>query len=495
MNFFIDKEKWFKLTVQAINKAKQKFGNAKVGKDRRILIEYSAPNTNKPQHLGHLRNNFIGMAMANFYFATGYDVVKINLINDRGIHICKSMLAYDNWGENKTPESTKTKGDHFVGKYYALFEKMAIKNPELLDQAQEILEKWEAGDQRIILLWQKMNKWALDGIKETYQRIGVSFDKWYFESDIYKLGRQTILKALKKGLCYQREDKAIEIDLIKDNLDKKVLIRPNQTTVYLTQDIALAQKKYKDFTPHKSIYVVASEQDYYFKVLFRVLEIFGFKWAQDCEHLSYGMVFLPEGKMKSRQGIVIDADDIIDKMNQLAKTEVLKRNPDITPIDVSKRADKIALAALKFFFLKFSPKHSVNFNPVESISFEGDTGPYVLYTYARIKSIIRKDKPADEEIMKKIDYSLLKNKQEIELLKLLSLFEDTIAKARQEHNTGILANYLLKISQKFNEFYHQHKVLKAGFEVKKARIELILAVAHVIKKGLILLGIDTLEKM
>ncbi|MBL7141837.1 arginine--tRNA ligase [Patescibacteria group bacterium] len=493
LNFFLDKRIWFESVCQEILKKKEKFGDSDTGKGKKILIEYSAPNTNKPQHLGHLRNNFLGWTLTNLFSTVGSKVIKVNLVNDRGIHICKSMLAYQKWGEGRTPESEKVKGDHFVGQYYVLFEERAKESPELLEEAQKMLEQWEQGDSEVLSLWQQMNKWAVDGLKQTYKKIGVDFDHWYFESDIYNSGKKIILKALKKGWCYQREDKAIEIDLTRDGLGKKVLVRPNGTSVYITQDVGLAKLKHDQFEPDKSIYVVASEQNYHFQVLFRVLEIFGFNWVKDCHHLSYGLVFLPKGKMKSREGETADADDIIAEMEQLAKSEILNRNPNLSPTEVSRRAEIIALAALKFYLLKFTPSQDVHFDPQSSISFEGNNGPYLQYTYARIQSIFKKHEQKQKKV--KIDYSILDHDEEIALLKLLFVFPDILEQSVTCYNPCYLAHHLLKLGQKFNEFYHQHPVLKAKPKLREARLILIQTVACVIKKGLNLLGIDVLEEM
>jgi arginyl-tRNA synthetase len=496
LNFILRKELWFKTVCQEILEKKEKFGNSDLGKKKKILIEYSAPNTNKPQHLGHLRNNFLGMAVANLFSCLGFKVIKVNLINDRGIHICKSMLAYQKWGDNKTPESEKMKGDHFVGKFYVMFEEKAKEDPKLLDEAQELLKKWENGDTETLALWQKMNQWAIEGFKQTYKKIGAEFDKWYYESDTYKLGKKIILKALKKKICYQRPDGAIEIDLTKDGLGKKVLIRADGTSVYITQDIGLAKLKWDDFKPDRSIYVVASEQDYHFKILFTVLALFGFNWVKNLYHLSYGLVFLPEGRMKSREGKVIDADELIAEMEKLAKGEILSREPNISPIELSTRAEKIALAAVKFFFLKVTPKQEINFKPEESISFEGATGPYLQYTYARIRSIIKKSNIQYPIFNIQIDYSTLGNRAEVEILKSLFIFPEIIQRAALAMDPSSLTIYLLKLCQKFNEFYHQHPVLKAKNQnLIKARLILIQAVAEVIKKGLEILGIQTLEIM
>ncbi|MDD4995926.1 MAG: arginine--tRNA ligase [Patescibacteria group bacterium] len=492
LNIFLEKRTWFKVVCQEILNRKDEFGSGRSFIKKNILIEYSSPNTNKPQHLGHLRNNFLSWTIANLFSFNGAKVTKVNLVNDRGIHICKSMLAYQKWGEGKTPESEKMKSDHFVGRYYVLFSEKEKKDPGLIQEAQNMLIQWEEGNSEVVALWQKINEWGIKGIKETYKKIGVDFDHWYFESDIYDSGKKIIMKALKKNLCYKREDGAIEIDLKNYNLDKKVLLRPNGTSVYITQDIGLAYLKHGQFSPHKSIYVVASEQDYYFKTLFKILEIFGFKWVKDCYHLSYGMVFLPYGKMKSREGEIVDADEIIAQMEQLAKREILSRNANLSPIEVSQRAEIIALGALKFFLLKFTPEQEIRFNPQASISFEGDSGPYLQYTYARIQSILEK---AEQKEMTKIDYAVLGNQEEIEILKLLFIFPEIIKKSTDDYNPSHLAQYLLKLGQKFNEFYHQHQVLKVNKKLKNARLVLIQNVAEVIKKGLNLMGIEVLKKM
>jgi len=509
LNFFLKKDVWFKSICEEVLLPTNAFGNSQEGKGKKILIEYSGPNTNKPQHLGHLRNNFIGSAVANLFVQLGFEVIRVNLINDRGIHICKSMLTYQKWGEGKTPESEKMKSDHFIGQYYVMFEQKSKEDPKLLDEAQALLKKWEAGDNETLALWQKMNQWAIDGLKETYKKIGVDFDKYYYESETYKLGKDIILKALKDGLAYKREDGAVEIDLTQYGLDKKVLIRADSTSVYVTQDIGLATLRQKEYSPDRMIYVVASEQDYHFKVLFTILAIFGYEWAKNLYHLSYGLVSLPEGRMKSREGKVVDADDLIAELENLAKGEILAREPNISPIELSQRAEKIALAALKFFFLKVNPKQNMEFNPQESIALEGATGPYIQYTYARIQSILKKaevprgdgilrsqEAKEDEEIdLSNVDYSVLGNKEETELIKSLFIFPDSLKRSALSMDPSYLANYLLKLCQSFNEFYHQHQVLQSEEKIKNARLNLLRAVSKIISKGLGLLGIQAIEKM
>lgn len=493
LNFHLYKDKWFRLTLTEILEEGEKFGEDELGKDKTILIEFSEPNPNKPMHLGHLRNTLLGDSLANLFKKLGYLVIRVNLINDRGIHIAKSMLAYKIWGEGKTPESEKKKPDYFVGDFYSLFDIKVKENPTLLDQAQEMLKKWENSDQETWALWQKMNKWAMDGFNQTYQKLGVNFDKWYYESETYKIGREIVKEALDKKLCYQREDGAIEVDLSAYGLDKKVLIRADGTSIYITQDLGLAKLKNKEYKPDSSFYVVGSEQKYHFQVLFKILEIFGFDWVKKCRHLSYGLVFLPEGKMKSREGKVVEADNLIQEVQQIAKGEILKREKDILPNELEERAEKIALASIKFFFLKFTPEEDVHYEPKKEISFEGATGPYLQYTYARIQGIIKKSNKKNDN--DKIDFSTLGKKEEIEILKLLYNFPEIIKKSAISYNPSYLANFLLELAQKFNTFYHQCPVLQAEEKIVQARLSLITSVAQVFKNGLKILGIETLDHM
>jgi arginyl-tRNA synthetase len=432
--------------------------------------------------------------VANLFSALNFETVRANIINDRGIHICKSMLAYQKWGKGRTPESEKIKPDHFVGQYYVMFGQKVGEDPKLMDEAQELLRKWEAGDNETLLLWQKMNKWAIDGLKQTYKKIGVDFDKYYYESETYKSGKDIVLKAVKDGMAYKREDGAVEIDLTQYGLDKKVLLRADGTSVYVTQDIGLAVLRQKEYSPDRMIYVVGSEQDYHFKVLFNILAIFGYEWAKNLYHLSHGMISLSEGRMKSREGVVVDADDLIAELEKLVKGEVLAREPNISPIELDERAEKIALAALKFFFLKINPKQNFEFNPKESIALEGATGPYIQYTYARIQSILKK--AAEEKIdLTTVDYTALGEPSEVEVIKSLFIFPDVLQRSATSMDPSYLANYLLKLCQNFNEFYHKYQVLQADENIKKARLNLISAVAKIINKGLGLLGIQAIDKM
>jgi arginyl-tRNA synthetase len=508
LNFFIQRKEFFKNICSAILKQKQKKARARCIASlfkSQILIEFSSPNTNKPLHLGHFRSSILGMSLANLLEEIDYKVIKINLINDRGIHICKAMLAYQKWGENKTPESEKIKGDHFVGNFYTLFDKEVKKEQEVkkmekitetnfYKEASEMLKKWEQGDEEVMKLWKKMNQWALDGLKKTYQRIGIKFNKWYFESQTYKIGREIILKALKKGICYQRKDGAIEIDLTQYGLDKKVLLRSNGTSVYVTQDIGVAKLKFDQFKFNQSIILTGVEQIYHFQVLFKILELLNFKWAKKCVHLIHEMINLPEGKMKSREGKVVDSDNLLDEMEKMAQEEIQKRDQNISSKELKQRAKKISLAAIKFHLLKVNPKQAIYFDPRKSLSFEGATGPYLQYTYARIQSILRKIQ--HEIIYNATDFSCLKEEEEWELGKRIFEFFNITKRAAQDYNPAILSEYLLKLASSFNKFYHQYSILKAkSKEIQTARLALIQSVAIVLKKGLNLLGIEEIEKM
>ncbi|MBI4653252.1 arginine--tRNA ligase, partial [Candidatus Kuenenbacteria bacterium] len=429
-----------------------------------------------------------------------------------GIHICKAMLAYQKWGENKTPESEKIKSDHFIGNFYALFEQAAkkeqgekklekITETNFYKEASEMLKKWEQGDEQVIKLWEKINQWVLNGFEKTYQRIGIKFDQWYFESQTYKIGRKIILKALKKGICYQRKDNAIEIDLTKYGLDKKVLLRPNGTSVYITQDIGVAKLKFDQFKFDQSITLTGVEQIYHFQVLFKILELLNFKWAKKCVHLIHEMVNLPEGKMKSREGKVVDSDNLLDEMKKIAQEEIKKRDQTISFEELDQRAEKISLAAIKFHLLKVNPKQTICFDPRKSLSFKGATGPYLQYTYARIQSILRKIQKDNIKqyhglVHGTVNFSCLKEEGEWELGKRIFEFSDVIKKAAQDYNPALLAEYLLRLAASFNKFYHQHSILKSeSKELQNVRLILIQSVAIVLKKGLNLLGIEEIEKM
>jgi len=452
-----------------------------------VLIESPGPNTNKPLHLGHLRNMSLGISLSNIYNFLGYNVKNVDVINDRGIHICKSMLAYKKFGKNKEPDK---KSDHFVGDYYVLFNKKLKDDPNLEKESQDLLEKWEKNEKETRDLWKKMNKWAVSGMFETYKRFGIRIDKPYFESDTYLKGKEIVMDGLKKGIFEKDDDENVVVDLTKKHLGKKVLIRANGTAVYITQDIALAGLRYKDYKMDKMIYVVGNEQIYHFKVLFNIFNMLKFPFAKNCYHLAYGMVNLPEGKMKSREGKVVDADDLMDEMVNLAEKEIRKRHKDLSKKEIDKRKEQIGLGALKFYMLKNDAMKDMMYNPEESIKFEGETGPYVQYAHTRINSILAKAK-----LPIKADYSLLKDELELKLITLISQFPDKINEAAQSYKPSVIANYLIELSQYFNSFYTKLPVLKAEKGVKEARLHLILAIKRVLKNGLNLLGIEAPERM
>lgn len=460
----------------------------KKSKPSNIVIEYPSPNTNKPLHFGHIRNLLLGRTLSNLLRYKGDKVFEVNLYNNRGIHICKSMLAYKKWGKNEIPN---IKSDHFVGDYYVKYNRMEKKDKKLIEEVYDLLKLWERGDNRTKELWRKMNKWAFDGFNETFKKFNISFDKEYFESDIYEKGKEIILSNLEKGIFEKTEDGAVFAKLKENyNLPNKILLRRDGTSVYITQDIYLAFLKKQDFNYDKSIYVVANEQDLYFKQLFAILEMIGFK--EDKYHLSYGMVYLPEGKMKSREGTIVDADDIVEKMELLAYEEVNNRYPELSEEEKIERANIIGMSALTFFILKFNPKSDFTFNPEESISFEGETGPYIQYCYARIQSIISK---SEEVINSNINWDLLSHDLEQYLFKELNYFPEIIDTATQNYSIHLIAQYLLNLCQIFNSFYSVCPVISDDKELEKARLLLIKCIQIVIKIGLNILGIEVLDKM
>ena len=457
-------------------------------KKLRIVIEYPSPNTNKPLHFGHIRNMLLGKSLSNLLDYKGYKVFQVNLYNDRGIHICKSILAYIKWGNNKEPDK---KSDHYVGDFYVKFSEMAEKNEKLVEDAYNLLRKWEAGDEKTLALWKLMNKWAIDGHRITYNKLGISFNKEYYESDLYLKGKEKIIEGINNGIFEKTEDGAIFARLKeKYNLENKILVRSDGTSIYITQDIYLAYKKKEDFTYDKSIYVVGDEQIQHFKWLFAILDMLGFK--EDNYHLSYGMISLPGGKMKSREGTTVDADDIIEEMETLAFSEVDKRYPNISNSEKSRRAEIIGLAALKFFILKYSAVKGFIFKPDESISFEGETGPYIQYCYARIASIILK---SGIKISTDINWDLLNHENELNLMKHLTYFPEIVDSAEKTYSIHLIAQYLLTLCQAFNSFYSSCQVISDNKDLEKARLLLIKCVQVVIKIGLDILGIETLDKM
>jgi arginyl-tRNA synthetase len=455
---------------------------------KRIVIEYPSPNTNKPLHFGHVRNILLGKSLSNLLEYKGYQVYQVNLYNNRGIHICKSMLAYKKWGDNQEPDK---KPDHYVGDFYVTYSKMAEKNPTLEQEAYDLLRLWENGDKDTLDLWKKMNNWALEGFDVTFKKLGISFDKVYYESDLYLKGKEIILDGLKKGIFEKTEDGAIFAKFDERyNMPDKFLIRSDGTTIYITQDIYLAYKKQADFNYDRSIHVVGDPQIQHFKWLFALLEMLGFKG--DNYHLAYGMISLPSGKMKSREGTVVDGDDVLEEVENLALIEVNQRYPNIDESEKSRRAKIIGLAAIKFFILKYNATKGFVFKPDESISFEGETGPYIQYCYARIESILSK---SQIKVSTNINWNLIEHKKELELIKQMTYFPEILDSAEETYNIHLVAQYLLTLCQTFNSFYSSCQVISDNKELEKARLLIIRCVQIIIKIGLSILGIETLDKM
>jgi arginyl-tRNA synthetase len=493
----------------------QNFASKKIGqypkKNKRVVVEYSSPNTNKPLHLGHLRNNFLGWSVAEILKANGNDVMKSCVVNDRGIHICKSMIAWIKYGNGKTPESTGIKGDHFVGDYYVKFsnehkreteqlmaqglsKEEAEKDSAIMQQTQAMLVAWEKGDPQVIDLWKKMNNWVYKGFDETYKKIGSDFDKIYYESETYLLGKRFVEQGLKQGVFYQKEDGSIWIDLTNEGLDEKLVLRKDSTSVYITQDLGLAEEKYKDFRYDKSMYIIADEQNYHMKVLELILKKLGKPYADGIFHLSYGMVDLPTGRMKSREGTVVDADDLVDEMINIAAkhTQELGKVKDFTEDELKELYDTLGIGALKFYLLRVDPKKRMVFNPEESIDFHGFTGPFVQYTHARIKSILRRESPNGDH-QGQTDNLL---KLEKELLLLLEQYPAVVEQAAGEYNPSVIAIYVFNVAKTYNTFYTEHSVLNAETETKKQlRLQLCQLTANVIENSMSLLGIKVPERM
>lgn len=507
-----------KYWIEYFNKiAKNKnYGKEKtLSSGKTIMIEYSSPNTNKPLHLGHIRNNLLGYSVAEILKANGHKVLKVNLVNDRGIHICKSMLAWQKWGNNETPETTGTKGDKLVGNYYVKFDKeykkqvqtlinegvdaeKANQEASLMQEAREMLIKWEAGDAETNKLWKMMNDWVYAGFDVTYKKLGVDFDKIYYESETYKLGKSIALEGLEKGILTKKADNSIWADLSEDGLDEKILLRSDGTSVYMTQDLGTAHQRFEETKLDKHIYVVGNEQNYHFQVLALILQKLGYAWAKDIFHLSYGMVELPEGKMKSREGTVVDADDLMEEMITTARktSEELGKKNELEEAEVQENYKKIGLGALKYFILKVDPKKNMLFNPQESIDFNGNTGPFIQYSYARIKSLIRKAEEMNCAIPEHIANNCPVQEKEIELIKLLSEFDNVVKEAGKNYSPAIIANYVYDLAKEFNQFYHDFPVLKEDDkQLKMFRLALSKTLARSLKLGTKLLGIDMPEKM
>jgi len=487
VNFFLDKISMASDVLLKIQKEGQDYGKGKAG--RTVMIESPGPNTNKPLHLGHVRNIVLGNSLVNLFDFAGNKVIRVDIVNDRGIHICKSMLAYKKFSPGKEPDK---KSDHFVGDYYVLYAKESEKHPEFDEEIKQMLRDWEAGDPEVRALWKKMSDWALSGFRETYDRYGVRMDKAYFESDHYLKGKELALDGLKESIFEKDEKGNIVADLSDRGLGKKVILRADGTSIYITQDMVLAKLRHEDYGMDKLVYVVGNEQIHHFKALFEIFRMLKFPFAKDCFHLAYGMIELPEGKMKSREGKVVDADDLADEMKRIAMEEIEKRYPSLTPGEKDQRAEDIGMAAIKFFILKYDPMNNFTYDPKESISFDGETGPYIQYTHARICSIIRKYGQAMPEAP---DLSLLKEKEEESLITLLASFPANASKAADEYKPSIVCRYLLDLSQSFNAYYHKHKVVQDDKELVKARIVLCDSVRIVLRSGLALLGINAPEEM
>ena len=489
-----------------------------------VMIEYSSPNTNKPLHLGHVRNNLLGWSLAQIMAANGNKVVKTNIVNDRGIHICKSMLAWLRWGNGETPETSGKKGDHLIGDYYVAFdkhyreevaqlkaqfeaegmdveaaEKKAKEEAPLIKEAHEMLVKWEQGDPEVRALWEKMNSWVYAGFDETYKALGVSFDKIYYESETYLEGKAKVEEGLKQGLFFRKEDNSVWADLTDEGLDQKLLLRSDGTSVYMTQDIGTADMRFRDYPIDKMIYVVGNEQNYHFQVLSILLDRLGFKWGKELVHFSYGMVELPNGKMKSREGTVVDADDLVATMiadaRQMSEDKVNKLK-DVSEEEKNEIARIVGMGALKYFILKVDARKNMLFNPEESIDFNGNTGPFIQYTHARIRSILRKAVAEGITIPDVLDASLPVNEKETELIQKMSEYGAAVAQAGKDYSPSGIANYCYELTKQFNQFYHDYSILNAESpEAKTVRLVLAANVAKIIKNGMALLGIEVPERM
>ena len=513
LNLAISPSYWVDLLNEIDNN--EKWGIAPVTENSPlVMVEYSSPNTNKPLHLGHIRNNLLGYALSNIIEANGNKVVKTNIVNDRGIHICKSMLAWQKWGEGETPASSGKKGDHLIGDYYVAFDKhykaelnelmekgMSKEEAEAasprMAEAREMLVKWEAGDKEVRALWEKMNNWVYEGFDETYKRLGVDFDKIYYESDTYLVGKETVLGGLEKGIFYRREDESVWADLTNDELDEKLLLRSDGTSVYMTQDIGTAQLRFRDYPIDKMVYVVGNEQNYHFQVLSLLLDKLGFSWGKGLVHFSYGMVELPEGKMKSREGTVVDADDLMDEMINTARETSEELGNKLNDLSEEEKANInriIGLGALKYFMLKVDARKNMLFNPKESIDFNGNTGPFIQYTYARTRSIERKAAEAgvDTNIAKPENIS----EKECAIIRMLNDFPAIVKQAGTDYSPSGIANYAYELAKEYNQFYHDFSILKEENEATKAfRILLTHNVGKVIKLAMGLLGIEVPERM
>ncbi len=474
-----------------------RFGATDALGGQRIMLEFSCPNTNKPLHIGHLRNDAIGESLSRILACAGGTVRKVNLINDRGVQICKSMLAYQRFGGGATPESTGTKGDHFVGDFYVKYAEHAKEHPEAEEEVRAMLRRWEGGDAEVISLWRTMNGWVMEGIEQSYRRTGVSFDAVYFESDIYLLGRDVIIAGIEKGLFQRDPDGSVWVDLTDKGMDREVLLRSDGTSLYITQDVGVAIQRSRDWPFDKLVYVVASEQRRHFHVLFKVLEILGYPWAGSLHHLAYGMVNLPEGKMKSREGTVVDADDLLDELEALAAEEIRTKEREGDVGDIVKTASDVALGALNYWLLQVSAVKDMTFDPRESIAFNGNTGPYLQYTGARISSMLRKFHERKESFAAgRLQASLLSLPEEWEIAKSLALYPEIVAASARELNPSVLTTYLFELCKAYSRYYQDHPVLRnESQDLVVTRITLVRAIVQVLRNGLGLLGIPFLEAM
>lgn len=514
LNLSITPSYWLEL-LNSIN-ADEHFGIKLPSEDAdTMMIEYSSPNTNKPLHLGHIRNNLLGFSIAEIQKANGWKVVKTNIVNDRGIHICKSMLAWKLFGNGETPQSSGMKGDHLVGKYYVVFDKAykaeikalmekgmteeeAKKNAPLILEAQKMLLAWENNDTEVRQLWETMNAWVYAGFDETYKQMGVDFDKIYYESQTYLTGKSEVERGVAEKSFYQRDNSSVWADLTADGLDEKLLLRADGTSVYITQDIGTAKLRYNDFDIKKMVYVVGNEQNYHFQVLSILLDKLGYTWGKDLVHFSYGMVELPEGKMKSREGTVVDADDLMSEMIDTARETSMElgKLDNCTPEEIESIARMVGLGALKYFILKVDPRKNMTFNPKESIDFNGNTGPFIQYTHARIKSVLRKAAEQEINFDAGLNTSLVISEKESYLIQLLSAFPAVVKEAGTEFSPALIANYEYELVKEFNQFYHDFSILKEENEaLKQFRLVLSASVARVIKTGMQLLGIEVPERM
>ena len=514
LNIAISPSYWIELLKEI--DSTEKWGTTAVTEESPlVMVEYSSPNTNKPLHLGHIRNNLLGYALSNIIAANGNKVVKTNIVNDRGIHICKSMLAWQKWGEGETPASSGKKGDHLIGDYYVAFDKhykaelnelmekgMSKEEAEaaspLMAEAREMLVKWEAGDKEVRALWEKMNNWVYEGFDETYKRLGVDFDKIYYESDTYLVGKETVLGGLAEGKFYRREDGSVWADLTQNGLDEKLLLRSDGTSVYMTQDIGTAQLRFRDYPIDKMVYVVGNEQNYHFQVLSLLLDRLGFSWGKGLVHFSYGMVELPEGKMKSREGTVVDADDLMDEMINTARETSEELGGKLNDLTAEEKAEInriIGLGALKYFMLKVDARKNMLFNPKESIDFNGNTGPFIQYTYARTRSIERKAAEAGVNIENaNVPESI--SEKECSIIRFMNEFPAIVKQAGTDYSPSGIANYAYELAKEYNQFYHDFSILREENEDSKAfRVLLTRNVGKVIKTAMNLLGIEVPERM